>query len=72
MGKCLVCKIMTLLAGIGALNWGLLAFLHVNLVEKILGDMTLPARIVYGLVALSGLLLVISTVKPCCPCNKKG
>ena len=63
MGKCPVCKVITLLAGIGALNWGLVAFLHVNLVEKLLGDMTLPARAVYGLVAVSGLILLISIVK---------
>ena len=71
MGKCPICKIVTLLAGIGALNWGLVAFLHVNLVEKLLGDMTLPARAVYGLVAVSGLILLVSIIKTC-PCCKKG
>ncbi len=72
MGKCPVCKLVTLLAGIGALNWGLVAFLQVNLVTRILGDMTLPAKAVYGLVAVSGLILLISIVKSCPCCCKKN
>ncbi len=71
MGKCPICKIVILLGGIGALNWGLVAFLHVNLVEKFLGDMTLPARAVYGVVAVAGVILLVSLVKTC-PCCKKG
>ena len=71
MGKCPACKIITLLGGIGALNWGLVAILHVNLVEKLLGDMTMPAKVVYGLVGVAGLILIVSTVKTC-PCCKKS
>ena len=71
MGKCPVCKIVTLLGGIGALNWGLVALFHINLVEKLLGDMTTPAKVVYGLVGVSGLILIVSIIKTC-PCCKKG
>ncbi len=40
---------------IGAINWGLIGFFKFNLVETILGDMTMIARIVYALVGISGL-----------------
>jgi len=71
MGKCMICKVVTLLGGIGALNWGLVAFFNINLVAMVLGDMTLPAKIVYGVVGLSGIVLLISIFKSC-PCNKTG
>ncbi len=40
---------------IGAINWGLIGLFKFNLVEAIFGDMTMLARIVYGLVGISGL-----------------
>lgn len=70
MKNCIVCKIVTLLAGIGALNWLLVAIFNINLVAMILGDMTLPAKIVYVVVGLAGLVLLVTLVKPC-PCIKK-
>ena len=66
---CAVCKIVGVLVGIGALNWGLVAIFHFNLVTRLLGDMTRPARAVYALIGLAGLLKLISLVK-CCPCQK--
>ena len=72
MGKCPICAIIKLLAGIGALNWGLVAFFNVNLVAMLLGDMTLPARIVYGLVAVAGIIVLITIVKSCPCCNKSS
>ena len=69
--NCVVCKIIALFAGIGALNWGLVAYFNLNLVAKVLGDMTLPAKIVYGIIGASGLLLLVSIIKAC-PCCKKG
>lgn len=69
-GKCCgVCKVIGLLVGIGALNWGLVGIFQIDLVAKLLGDMTTPARVVYGLIGVAGLLKLISLVK-CCPCNK--
>ena len=69
-GKCCgVCKVIGLLVGIGALNWGLVGIFQVDLVAKLLGEMTTPARVVYGLIGVAGLLKLISLVK-CCPCNK--
>lgn len=69
--KCAVCKVVALLAGVGALNWGLTAFLNLNLVERALGSIPAAAKAVYGLVGLAGLLLLVSLFK-CCPCQKGG
>ncbi len=68
MKKCPVCILVALLAGIGALNWLLVALLKINLVTKFLGDMTTPAKAVYTLVGIAGIILLVSIVKPC-PCS---
>lgn len=60
---------MGLLAGIGAINWLLVALLNFNLVTAVLGDMTIAAKAVYTLVGLSGIILLVALVKPC-PCTK--
>lgn len=69
--KCAVCKLVALLAGIGALNWGLVVFANMNLVDRLLGMGSTAAKAVYGLVAAAGALLLISLVK-CCPCSGQG
>lgn len=71
MKKCGVCKVVCLLAGLGALNWGLYGVFGVDLVARLLGDMTTGARLVYGLIGLAGLITLVSLVK-CCPCAKDG
>jgi uncharacterized protein len=71
MKNCPICKVVTVLAGVGALNWGLVAFLNVNLVEKLLGIDTMFSKVVYGLVGLSGVILLVTLIKAC-PCMKKG
>lgn len=70
MGKCIICKIVTILAGVGALNWLLVALFKLNLVAKLLGDMTLPAKAVYVLVGIAGIILLLTLFKSC-PCVKK-
>lgn len=67
--KCGVCKVVVLLASLGALNWGLVGLFNVNLVGAVLGDMTVAARVVYALVGVAGLLGLLSLFK-CCPCQK--
>lgn len=71
MKTCYVCILVKVLAGIGALNWLLVAFFNINLVTMILGDMTMPAKIVYGLVGVAGILTLVSIVKAC-PCGCKS
>lgn len=48
-------RIALVLMIIGAINWGLIGIFKFNLVETIFGDMTVLARIVYGLVGASGI-----------------
>ena len=67
---CLLCKIVGLLAIVGALNWGLIGILDLNLVERILGAGTIITRAVYGLVGLSGLALLASYFVTCPACKK--
>ena len=71
MKKCLVCKIVALLAGLGALNWLLVTLVKFNLVTTILGDLTLASKIAYIAVGIAGILLLVTLFKPC-PCAKKA
>jgi len=53
-------KAMTVLAIIGAINWGLIGLFNFNLVDAILGggsheETSLASRIVYSLVGLAGI-----------------
>ena len=68
--SCVICKLVKLLAGLGALNWGLVAFAHLNLVEKLLRSVPHGPKAVYGLIGLAGLMTLVSLCK-CCPCQKK-
>ena len=71
MGKsCIVCKLIGLLVGVGALNWGLVTLFDFNLVTRLLGDGTMATKAVYVVVGLAGLMKLISLVK-CCPCTNK-
>ena len=69
-GCCGVCKLVGILAGIGALNWGLVGLFQVDLVAKALGMMTTPARIVYVVIGLAGLMKLVSCFAKVCPCQK--
>ena len=40
---------------IGAINWGLIGFFGFNLVNALVGNMTLLSRIVYAIVGVFGL-----------------
>ena len=67
---CLLCKIVGAIAIIGALNWGLVGLLNLNLVERIFGEATAITRIIYGLVGLSGIALLVSYFTICPACKK--
>ena len=68
--KCGVCKITCLLAGVGALNWGLVALWNLDLVAKALGSGT-AAKAAYVAIGIAGALKLVSLVKDC-PCIGKG
>ncbi len=50
-----VCLVVTI---IGAINWGFIGLLEVNLVEALFGVGTVVSRIIYSLVGLTGLINV--------------
>lgn len=68
-GNCGVCKVVGVLVGLGALNWGLAGVFGLDLVATTLGAGTGLAKIVYGIIGLAGALKLVSLVK-CCPCCK--
>ncbi len=57
MGKCIDYTALTLVI-IGAVNWGLIGFFKLDLVNLLFGNMTWISRIIYSLVGLSGLYLL--------------
>lgn len=67
---CSLCKVVGALAIIGALNWGLVGLLNVNLVDQIFGMGTAISRVIYILVGLSGLALLASYFVVCPKCKK--
>ena len=70
-GCCPVCKLVGLLVIIGALNWGLIGALNMNVVNQLLGAMPMVEKVVYILVGIAGLLKLVSCFKACpCSCKK--
>ena len=65
---CVLCKVVGVLAIIGALNWGIIGLTGNNVVENILGSGAL-LKIVYILVGLSGLALLASFFVTCPKCK---
>ena len=55
----IVQKIALTFTIIGAINWGLVGLLDFNLVEYLFGDGSVVSRIVYTVVAISGLINII-------------
>lgn len=49
-------KTTLVLAIIGCINWGLVGIFNFNLVEFLFGNATILTRIVYALVAISGII----------------
>ncbi|MEX0918128.1 MAG: DUF378 domain-containing protein [Candidatus Paceibacterota bacterium] len=55
--------IALVLVVVGGLNWGLVAAADLDLVAVLFGDMSMLARIVYGLVGLSAIYVAVSIPK---------
>lgn len=53
-------QIANILVIVGAINWGLVGLLNLNLVNAILGSMAGLEKIVYILVGLSGILMLVN------------
>ena len=68
---CGLCKLVGLIVIIGAINWGLVAVFNFNLVARIFGDMTVAARVVYGVIGVSGLMMLFSYFRTCPACKSK-
>ncbi len=61
-------KISGVLVIIGALNWGVVGLFQIDLVSKLLGDMTMASRLVFVLVGISALVLLVGR----CGCKNCG
>lgn len=58
-------KVAHSLVLIGALNWGVVGLFQIDLVSKLLGEMTMVSRLVYLLIGISALIVLLSK----CRCN---
>lgn len=47
---------------VGGLNWGSIALFQVDLVSSLFGVMTVATKIVYGIVAVSALYMIYSSL----------
>ncbi|MSR77661.1 MAG: DUF378 domain-containing protein [Candidatus Omnitrophica bacterium] len=73
MKKCVVCKLVTFLAGVGALNWLLVSYANMNLVTALLSGIPHGVKAAYTLIGISGLITIISLIKSCpCCSGEKG
>ncbi|MBN9412731.1 MAG: DUF378 domain-containing protein [Candidatus Paracaedimonas acanthamoebae] len=61
--KVLIPSISTILVIIGAINWGLVGFFHFNIVESFFGSFPILVKLIYSLIALSGLYLLTTFKK---------
>ena len=70
--NCPVCKAVSALVILGALNWGAVGFFEYNFVTQVLGDATTAARAIYGLIGVAGVIQVLRGVKKGCPVCAKN
>jgi len=61
-----------ILVVIGAINWGLVGLINLNLVELILGSIPVVEKIVYILVGLAGVYLLAMHKGYCKTCGGMG
>ena len=56
---------------VGALNWGLIGLLGLDVVKMVLGSMAGLEKILYILIGLSGVLLLVQHKGDCKVCSVK-
>ena len=49
-------KVLLVITIVGAVNWGLIGLMDINLVSMIFGSATIMTRIVYTLVGICGII----------------
>jgi uncharacterized membrane protein YuzA (DUF378 family) len=59
-----------LLVVVGALNWGLVGLLNMNLVTLLVGSWPMLEKLVYILVGVSGVYLLVTHKADCKICSK--
>lgn len=59
-----------LLVVVGAVNWGLVGLLNLNVVNMLFGSVDLLEKLVYVLVGASGVWLVLQHKDDCKTCGK--
>jgi uncharacterized membrane protein YuzA (DUF378 family) len=59
-------KVAYILVIVGALNWGAVGLFQMDIVEKVLGDMTMSSRLIYVLIGISAVVFLITKT---CKCN---
>ena len=70
MNMKIVHMVLFLLVIIGALNWGLVGLLNINLVNMVLGSVPMLERLVYILVGVSAVYIMATHKKDCKICSK--
>jgi len=65
--------LIKLLLIVGALNWGLIAFFHYDVVADLFGGpMMMGTRIAYGVIGVAGLLALFTFCRRCCGGSSGG
>ncbi len=69
--KKLLHMVTFLLMVVGALNWGLVGLLNVNLVSMVVGSWPTLEKLVYILVGVSAVYVLATHMNDCKICSKK-
>ncbi len=67
--SCAVCKVVSVLVAIGAINWGLYGVFGLDLVARLFGELTTASKVVYGVIGVAGVMGLLALAKVC-PCSR--
>jgi len=67
---CQICRFATLLAGIGAVNWGLVGIVQKDIFGQVevLDDMSMLVKMLYVLFGLAGFVSILAIAGHCSVC----
>ncbi len=68
--KCGICYAVVILASLGAINGALTTLMGMDLVYKVTTTIPILYKVFYGLVGVSGIVLLVTTLFKPCPCTK--